>query len=773
MTIHLSAALSLAAIVVSFQLPGVALAEEEESLHSTVTVDAAKTLRTLDPRRLGSTNIAMWYFPRVYASPQVREWISDMRPAEIRMPGGSWANIVYWNGNGVRDGNGVVDPSRVGPDGFPAVDYSDYAPSFLVDPKNLHPADNNWHGHVDVKIQHEFIKDIPGTEAMVCPNAGTGRAIDAAEWVKWANRKMGYNVRIWEIGNELGGAWEAGSDLPFGKGQLTAEMYTQRYNEMAAAMRQVDPTIKIGGGAFAEEMIRDCGEYVDFASIHTYPGSTTMTDAQMFADMPKLVEREINTVKKWIRQYQPQRENQIEIAYTEWNLGFSVDKSQMFAGLWSSIFLAELAKNGAHLAHQWDAFSDLLHIPEEGDYARKPQYYALWLWNNYMGERLLPATSSHQAVYATATRSDDALTVMLINTDRQRDAKVTVQLSGFAPADTGEVARVTSREYHWNTQTRKPLWSNDPRIAMLKTGEAFDVPLSPYSMTYVRIPEKSKPGLTPMAQKATGKSQSAHGTVDLRFVMPSEAYVGDQVPGELIALAADSDQPYQGSIAPAALTTGGSAAIDPEQIRLPEAVGHFNLKPTAAGELTITAQSGGAKATHRLTVKPSISRPVVFWDFSNPPVTDSQVFVSSFTLKEDLTQRANRAVARVDFPPDGILPPEKKNELLKVNRMPGEQTLQKENIRGVIVDIKTAPSFACDDPDANVMVVMQSSANWWMVLGNIPLKDAREWKTHQFGIERENQIKAMPAAHNLIFLLNTSKPVKGSIYFDRVGFLVR
>jgi thiamine phosphate synthase YjbQ (UPF0047 family) len=761
-----------AATLSAIHNPTPALADDSP-IETIVTVDAGQTLRTFDPRRLGGTNIAMWYFPKVYASPQVRSWMSEMRPAEIRMPGGSWANGVYWNGNGVRDANGVVDPSKVGPDGYPAVDYSAYAPSFLVDSKTLHPADNNWHGHVDVKIQHEFIKDLPDVEAMTCPNAGTGRAIDAAEWVKWANQKMGYNVHVWEIGNELGGAWEAGSELPFGQGQLTAQMYTKRYNEMAAAMRKVDPTIKIGGGAFVEEMIRDCGEYVDFASIHTYPGSTTMTDAQMFTDMPKLVEREIGAVKKWIHQYQPQRENKIEIAYTEWNLGFSVDKSQMFAGLWSSIFLAELAKNGAHLAHQWDAFSDLLHIPEEGNYARKSEYYALWLWNNYMGDRLIPATSSHRAVYTAATRSNDALTVMLINTDRERDAKVNVQLSGFTPADTGEVARVTSREYHWNTQTRKPLWSNDPRIQTLKTGEAFEVTLSPYSMTYVRIPEKSKPGLSPMAQKAAGTVRSAEGAVELRFIMPSEAYVGDQVPGELIALAAGSSQPYQGSIAPATLTTDGSATLESDQVRLPEAVGHFSVKPTGAGEMTITAQSGDARAAHKLTVKPSIPRPVVFWDFSKPPVTDSQVFTSNFTLKEDLTQRANRAVARVDFPADGILPAEKKNELLKVDRMPGEQKLKQENIRGVIVDMMAAPSFASEDPNANVMVVMQSSANWWMVLGNIPLNDAKEWKTYQFEIKQEDHIKAMPAAHNVIFLLNTTKPVKGSIYFDKVGFMVR
>jgi hypothetical protein len=90
-------------------------------------------------------------------------------------------------------------------------------------------------------------------------------------------------------------------------------------------------------------------------------------------------------VKKWIRQYQPTREKQIEIAYTEWNLAGGVDNSRMFSGLWSSIFLGEIALNGVDIANQWDCFTDLFFGPDDA-YARKSEYYALWLWNNYMGE---------------------------------------------------------------------------------------------------------------------------------------------------------------------------------------------------------------------------------------------------------------------------------------------------------------------------------------------------------------------------------------------------
>jgi Glycosyl hydrolases family 39 len=753
--------------------PAGAAPADETPLEVTVHVDGAKTLRTMNSRRLGGTNVAMWYFPSVYASPVVHQWMNELHAGYIRLPGGSWANVVYWNGNGVRDAKGLVDPTRVGPDGYPAVDYSAYAPSFLADPKTLHPASNNWHGHVDVKTQQDFVKSIPGTEAMVCPNAGTGRAIDAAEWVKWANQKMGYNVRTWEIGNELGGAWEPGNDLPFGKGQITAVMYTKRFNDVSAAMRKVDPTIKIGGGAFAEEMLRDCGDNVDFVSIHTYPGSTTQSETQMFADIGKGIQEQVSQVRKWIHQYQPQREKQIEIAYSEWNLGFSVSKSELFSGLWASIFLGELATNGVDMAQQWDCFSDLLDVPDNGAYARKPEYDALWLWNNYMGNNLIAAESSAPTVYTCASHSQDAVCVMLINTDHDRDAKVSLQLSGLNPAGVGEVARMTSREYYWNPQTKKPQWSEAPRVEEIKTGAAFSVTLSPFSIAYVRIPDKATPGLSVLAEKALAPKQPAKGAAELRFVMPTEVYVGDEVRGDLIALTAGSERPYRGTLAPAALSANGLATFDHDEIRLPEPVGHFIIKPTSPGELTITAQSPDAKATQKLNVKPSIPHPIVFWDFTNPPVTDSETFSSQYTLIEDQSQRANRAVARVDLPSEGLVPHEKANEAFKVARLPEENKLNKSNIRGIIFDVMTSPDFACDDPDVGITVVMQSSANWWMPLGDISLKDATQWKSRQLDVKLPDYIKAMPAASNIIFLLKANKPVKGSIYFDRIGFMVR
>jgi len=763
------------AAIVACICPSLAtFADDQAPLQATVTVDASKTLRVFEPRRLGGTNIATWYLRSVYESPEVRQWMAELSPAYIRMPGGSGSNMYYWNGNGVRDAEGKVDPSKVGPDGYPAVDYSDYAPAFSIDNKTLYPSAGGYHP-VDVKTLHEFINSVPGAQTMACPNAGTGRPLDAAEWVKWANKKMDYNVRTWEIGNELDGSWEPGYELPFGKGHITPEMYTKRFNDMATAMRKIDPALKIGTCPYIKETLRDYGDKVDFVSIHNYPGSATSSDTQMFADISRVVKADVDRVRGWVRQYQPQREKQIEIAYTEWNLGWSVSKSELFAGLWSSIFLKEMASNDVDIATEWDCFSDLISVPEKGPYSRKPEYYALMLWNNYMGPRLIPANSSNQAVYTCATRSDDAVIVMLVNTDNEHPAKVNLQLSNFTAATAGEIATVTSREIYYNVQTKKNQWSVGPRIEQIDTGDRFDVTVAPYSITYVRIPNQANPALSQMAQNALKAEKPATPSVDLRFVMPTEVYAGDTVRGEVIALSAGSELPYSGSLASATISVEGQATLDRHEARLAEDVGHFNMTASAPGEVTIVVQSGDWRATQKVTVKSSVPRPVVLWDFSNPLVSDKETFSSDYDLQEDLTMRANRAVARIDLPAAGA-PPEKvdnKTNLLAVRKMPEGDQLHKENIRGVVVDVMTAPNFSCDDPDASITVVMQSSANWWMVLGDIPLKDAKEWKTCQVDVKRQDYIKAMPAAGSVHFLLKSSKPASGSIYLDRIGFMVR
>ncbi len=272
---------------------------------ATVAVDAAQTVRSFDPKRLGGTNLALWNAKTAFSNPTTLKWIASAKPGLIRIPGGSWSDVTYWNGNGVRDASGKLDTTKIGPDGYPAVDYSAYAPSFTADSKTLAPS-TAFSGNVDVKTLHDFVKAV-GSNPLVCVNAGTGRPLDAAEWVKWANLTMHYGAHYWEIGNELDGGWEAGNTIPKTNRKLTGDIYAKRFHDFAVAMRAVDPTIAIGGattgiqdGSFTETMLKYTGDDVDFVSIHTYPSIGGMTGDQALTALERTLAGEVANARKFI-----------------------------------------------------------------------------------------------------------------------------------------------------------------------------------------------------------------------------------------------------------------------------------------------------------------------------------------------------------------------------------------------------------------------------------------------------------------------------------------
>ncbi|MFN7138886.1 MAG: alpha-L-arabinofuranosidase C-terminal domain-containing protein [Limisphaerales bacterium] len=93
-----------------------------------------------------------------------------------------------------------------------------------------------------------------GAEPLICVNAGNGTPEEAARWVEYCNGStntpMGqlraenghpepYNVRHWEIGNELWGKWQVNWTTPQGN--------VDRYRQFSQAMLKVDPTIELYG----------------------------------------------------------------------------------------------------------------------------------------------------------------------------------------------------------------------------------------------------------------------------------------------------------------------------------------------------------------------------------------------------------------------------------------------------------------------------------------------------------------------------------------------
>lgn len=187
----------------------------------------------------------------------------EARLSLLRYPGGNFVSGYHW-----QDGIGPVDQR----------------------PMRRNPA---WHcpeyNHVGTDEFMAFCEAV-GCEPMICLNAGSGTAEEAAAWVEYCNgpveSKWGglraknghprpYNVRYWEIGNELYGKWQVG--------HCTADEYAARYRRFVEAMRKIDPEILfIANGRNAEwhaPVLKAAPELVRSFALHRLAGGRIPRDA--------------------------------------------------------------------------------------------------------------------------------------------------------------------------------------------------------------------------------------------------------------------------------------------------------------------------------------------------------------------------------------------------------------------------------------------------------------------------------------------------------------
>ncbi|MEP6951034.1 MAG: alpha-L-arabinofuranosidase C-terminal domain-containing protein [Ginsengibacter sp.] len=276
-----------------------------------------------------------------------------------------------------------------------------------IGPKDQRPVRINlaWGGkdnnHVGTDEWMKLNKAI-GSENVVGVNLGLGSILDAAYWVEYCNYKGGtyysdmraknghpapYNVKIWDLGNEVDG-------LPWELGHKNAEDYVETAREAAKAMRSVDNTIKlVGSGSSYYEttgkwidwnktVLEGIGDKVNYLSIHRYweGGSpdkyyTYMGDGAMdFDGKIRLVSEQIATAKAKMG-----FKNTIYLSVDEWGTF-----SRNFMGvlpiaqcLNSFVRYADVVK----MANFTMATSLLSSDPKKGTF-KSPVFYTFKLFSN-------------------------------------------------------------------------------------------------------------------------------------------------------------------------------------------------------------------------------------------------------------------------------------------------------------------------------------------------------------------------------------------------------
>ncbi|BCX49810.1 alpha-N-arabinofuranosidase [Haloferula helveola] len=712
--------------------------------------------RPVDLGRLLGGNVALWYQKRDLEAADVRNAVERWKPSLLRLPGGSWSDEVYWNGNGVRKGEDFDASKRQGPQW--QIDYSEYAPGLRLGSADGSLSD--FHGHLDVRALHEYVRD-RGAAAIVTVNAGTGTPEMAAEWVKWA-KKEGYRVDYWEVGNELDGEWELGHVGPDGK-VVDADEYARRFAAFAKAMKAVDPGIKVGGPTasndqlpFVETLIRESGELLDFVTFHTYPVlGGGKSEGERFAkadDVAKAVER----IREWIAKYQPGREDEIEIGVTEWHKQVMETRPtvDLSSGLWTCLFIGAMAESGVDFANQWDYFSDvgagghgLFGVNGEG---ARAVFHAMMLWREHMGSELLEISGLPEGVAGFATLRDGKPRVMLINKTRRPVRIDGVALDGAELTGSVKAWRFSQREYFWNPLKQRPEWSHAAReIAVDASG--FEVP----GFCALVVSDES--------EELEGEFA---GKPSLEILVPAEAPA--DLPVEGFVLVRGDDGAWGGTLSEVSLDLEGVGGASLKKVDTASSVGVFEVTPEGPGESRIKATADGLQAEATIRWTEVKQRDQVVWEFAGDASMSG--LETSYQLAADSQARPNQTVAMMTL--EAAEDVAEKNTLLAIKSLP--EGLERERIGGVIGLLGGSPDLHSDDPNAFVQIVLQSNLDHWMPVGRVPLRKlAGSWEKLSIVLDDPRLLEAMGELYGIRFHLKSNQPVEGRIYLDDLGFILR
>ena len=409
---------------------------------------------------------------------------------------------------------------------------------YAMSTRNGDKARTDW---TDIKWDFEefmkYIKTLPNAQAVICVNAGTGTSKEAAAWVRYANKVKGYNIKQWEIGNELDGEWEE-------SGPISARHYAARFLEYARAMKAVDSTIILHGpllsthkmqqkGAgildgkyWMEEFLRIVGEaekkdgkrFLDVVDLHNYPYWTpNAPDAGEMLKAMLDVGPNMDTLNVWMKRH---LEGERRVFLSEFSTcvqGFSLLMDYPQATAVASIFAQHAERFGNRLqVLPWDAFGNLFKGPDdtwgtismtalvkEGSWnywkSLEPtaEYYGLYMtFMQFLenGFAVLPVTSTNSDIAAYAIGKGDSAHVMLVNLSGTKQLVQIDRASGASDLVRTQVDIFGEDQFKWvgTSQNAYPYPKMGPSGRRINPKKSKDIEIPPYGLAVVQINPKVK-----------------------------------------------------------------------------------------------------------------------------------------------------------------------------------------------------------------------------------------------------------------------------------------
>ncbi|MBL8702106.1 MAG: alpha-L-arabinofuranosidase [Alphaproteobacteria bacterium] len=479
------------------------------AIRARIEVDAARPGRAV-PREIFGTNVewirdgnGLWNRAESGIDKRIIALTRTAGVSLIRFPGGAWSDYYFW-----RDGVGAPPASRPR--------------------KPLYPGDKEQSQHVFGTDEALAFARAVGGRLLITVNAGSGTPELAADWVRYVNGEGGKSPRVdrveyWEIGNEL---YHKGDITG---GSLPPERYAEKVLQFVAAMRAVDPTIKIGAIGLENFgrlqfnsypdwnriVLRAVADKIDFFAVHNgYAPIAAATEgadpADVYAAMlayPILAGRNLETNARQIAEASPSHAGRIKLAVTEWGPLFAVDPKSRWIDhvktLGSAVYVSSMMKTMLD-SPQTDV-ANFFKLSEHGFMGwigrrggvptANASLMAFELWSRHFGDRLVASRTESPTydskpigwvdratgipyVEGSASLVGDGRRMRLIvnNKHLTQPAEVAIALKGFRAAGNAEIRLLSGEgpDSHVGTDMPRVPGLTWGRQANMPGGNGFD-----------------------------------------------------------------------------------------------------------------------------------------------------------------------------------------------------------------------------------------------------------------------------------------------------------
>ncbi len=307
-------------------------------------------------------------------------------------------------------------------------------------------------------LQVPVLGDIDGSQ----PTPAT-----AAEMVTYANVTKGYGIKYFSVGNEPDiYADQASATAPSRPGYTAADTCTT-ITAFVAAMKGVDPTIKIVGPDLAYKyqagngmydwltpILQTCGNLLDVVSIHRYPFEAAMATLPAAAADRTAFRQVISSVRGIMQATgqggKPLALTEMNVAYDATSCVLDASPATVGGAMWLADAVGSAIQLGLWTSAVWDISDDesyALGLIDHNGLAR-PAYYAYQVFADHFGPNLAGVSSAPSGVSAYASRNaaNDATDIIYVNWNTA-DVGVQVQVTGLATAPAAPTFRLPAESF--------------------------------------------------------------------------------------------------------------------------------------------------------------------------------------------------------------------------------------------------------------------------------------------------------------------------------------